>query len=344
MTIKVFDAPYSNRFQAPFWYSEDGKGNTGNCFFTSEKEGWLNCDWLLASDTPHSCFYTNIPRERRILFVTEPPEVRDYVRFKYYIEQFGFMVSLYDIPDYSGKIIISNPCLGWTAGLSGAMNSLTKALAYTPPEKNKTISLITSLKQKTTYHKLRVKFLQEAQKEFSGVLDCYGRDFNPVGNKLEAIAPYKYHIVIENSRHPNYWTEKLCDAWAGWALPIYCGDPTILEQIPDKNGIEIIDVNDIKGAFRKIHEIIDGNIYSSRLEAIRACREWALKESNRYELAKNIIENSHDKTPKLKTPELFKIIISTRKTAAYNLIKKISGTLADKIFLDYCRRNGRLWE
>lgn len=344
MTVKIFDAPYGDNFDASLWYSNDGKGNTGKCLFTSEYRSWLSCDWLVVTDTPHSCFYTDIPKERRILFIVEPPEVRNYISAKYYIEQFGFIVSQYDIPSYTGKVIISSPCLGWTAGSSGVMNSLNKALAYTLPEKTKALSIITSLKQKTTYQKRRIKFLREAQKEFVGVLDCYGRDFNPIDDKLKAIAPYKYHLVIENSRLPNYWTEKLIDAWAGWALPVYCGAPNILEHIPDKNGIEIIDVDNIPSALKKIHELIDDDVYSSRLEAIKICREWALKSSNRYVLASKIVEQSGSTTPKLKTPELFKIIISPWKNRVYNLIREVSGKLADKIFLDYCRRKGRLWE
>ena len=352
MTIKIFDAPYINEFKIPGWYSEDGQGHMkdGKFYFTAEREGWFNCDWLVAADTPHSCFYTNIPRERRILFIVEPPEIRDYKKFKYYLEQFGIIVSQYNFPDYSGQVIISNPNLGWTVGLNDKMNSLTKAMNYKSPEKNKLISIISSLKQKTQYHKKRVEFLHAIQKEFAGIIDCFGRDFNPIDDKLEAIAPYKYHVVIENSRLDYYWTEKLVDAWAGWTLPIYCGDPKILSQVPDKDGLIIIDVDDIQASLKTIHEVLDGDIYTSRLEAIKTCRQWALKASNRFELASEIIMNSSNNNSysqsnlKLEKPELFKIILSTRKTFVYEILKRISPKLADKIFLAYCRHNGRFWE
>ena len=350
MTIKIFDAPYINEFKIPGWYSEDGQGhmNNGRFYFTAEHGSWINCDWLVVADTPHSCFYTNIPRERRILFIVEPPEIRDYKKFKYYLEQFGIIVSQYNFPDYSGQVIISNPNLGWTVGLNDTMNSLTKAMNYQAPEKSKLISIISSLKQKTQYHKKRVEFLHAVQKEFAGIIDCFGRDFNPINDKLEAIAPYKYHVVIENSRLDYYWTEKLVDAWAGWTLPIYCGDPKILSQVPDKDGLIIIDVDDIKASLKTIHEVIDEDIYTSRLEAIKTCRQWALKASNRFELASRIITNSSKNNSqsnlKLEKPELFKIILSTRKTFVYEILKRISPKLADKIFLAYCKRNGRFWE
>ena len=346
MTTRIYDAPYSNEFKIPAWYSEDGKGNMkdGKFFFTAERGGWFNCDWLVVSDTPYSCFYTNIPRERRILFIVEPPEIRDYKKFVYYLEQFGVIVSQYDFPGYTGKVIISNPNLGWFLGVNNEMSSFPKAMNYKSPAKTKLISIISSLKQKTQYHRKRVEFLHALQKEFAGIIDCYGRDFNPIDDKLEAIAPYKYHVVIENSRLDYYWTEKLIDAWAGWTLPIYCGDPKILSQVPDKNGLVIIDVDDVDASLRKIHEVLDADIYNSRLEAIKTCREWALKASNRYELVTKIIDEAKDNTPKLEKPELFKIILSTRKTFVYNMLKAISPKLADKIFLAYCKHHGRFWE
>ena len=346
MAVKIFDAPYGDYFGTANCHTEYGDGfmRNGQYFFSSEKGDWLNSDWLIVHETPYACFYTDIPRERRILFTMEPPEIRKYENFMYYLEQFGTVIAIRNIPGYSGRLIVSNPHIAWSAGIHGEFRSVRDIESYGVPAKNKTISIITSLKQKTEYHRKRVKFLHEAQREFAGVLDSFGREFNPVNDKLDAIAPYKYHIVIENSRVKNYWTEKLADAWAGWALPIYCGDPAILEQIPDKNGIEIIDVDDVKSSLAKIHRIIESDIYSQRLEAIEKCRKWMIKASNSYELVCSIIESSHDTTPKLSTPELFRVLTSTRKNTAYSFMKSISPKTADYLFEAYYRKKGRFWE
>ena len=350
MTIRIFQAP----FLAPAidslansnWYSEDGTGSMfgGRFIFSCERMDWLNADWLISGDTPHCCFYTNIPVQRRILFVDEPPEIREYRKYPYYIEQFGTIVSPYEIEGFRGRMIISNPHLGWFAGKSGELSSMNKALNYQRPAKTRTISMISSLKHKTEYHRKRSAFMNRAKSELGDVLDCFGREFNAIDDKLDAIAPYKYHIAIENSRHNYYWTEKLCDAWAGWALPIYCGDPAILQQIPDEDGIVIIDIDDKDGALRKIREVIEDDIYSSRIEAIAKCREWALHESNRYEMTCRIIEESDDDTPRLAEPELFKVLVSTRKNAVYELLRKVSGKFADRVFESYHRRKGKMWE
>ncbi len=337
--IKIFNVPYANLFSDSESYSDDGK-----FMFSCKNRAWLDSDWLTVGDNSYACFYTNIPRERRILFVMEPPEIRKYEAYPYYLEQFGTIVSPFEFSGYSGNLIISNPRLSWFAGRTLGINSIKAALNYQPPEKVKCLSMVSSLKHKAKYHRIRSAFMFKAQKEFGNLIDCFGRDTNPVNDKLDAIAPYKYHITIENSRHANYWTEKLTDAWLGWALPIYCGDPTILEQIPDKRGIELIDVDDVEGSLRKLHEIVDDDIYYSRLDAIKTCREWAIVTSSRLEITRKIIETSNDKTPRLEHPELFKRMLSSRKNYAYKILYRISATFADRVYVNYCRSRKRIWE
>ena len=345
MTIKVFDVPYGNNFSACDYLSDNGDlfMHDKKYLFSSDYGDWMNCEWLIVVDSPYACFYTNIPIQKRILFVSEPPEIHDVSKINYYINQFGHIVSPYNIPNYSGNLIISNPNLAWTAGIHTKIHSIKDAINFTT-KKSSTLSIITSLKNKTQYHKKRVKFLHELQREFNGIIDCYGREFNPVDDKLTAIAPYKYNIVIENSRINHYWTEKLTDAWLGWALPIYCGDPLILNEIPDKNGIILIDINDIKSSLKTIHEVINQDIYYSRLNAIKICREWAINNSNRYSTACKIVEAHDNNTQKLKTPELFKTLISPRKNIIYEFLSIISHDKANKFFEEYCRYKGRLWE
>ena len=186
--------------------------------------------------------------------------------------------------------------------------------------------------------------MRELQREFPGVIDCYGREFNPVGDKLDAIVPYKYHVVIENSRHANYWTEKLTDAWVGWSLPIYCGDPEILKHVPDKRGIVIIDVDDTASAIARIREVVADDVYSSRVDAISRCRHWALKESNMYEAAREIIAGYKGDASRLERPELFRRMVSPRKNLVYSSLKLVSHDFADKIFMKYHRMKGRFLE
>ena len=117
-----------------------------------------------------------------------------------------------------------------------------------------------------------------------------------------------------------------------------------MEQVPDRRGIEVIDIDEAAGSVAKIREIIDGDIYSSRLDAIKTCREWALRASNRYISACEIISESESTLPPKKAPELFRTLISKRKSEVYKLLNKISPDLADKTLISYCRKKGRFWE
>ncbi|MDR1581258.1 MAG: hypothetical protein LBS35_12955 [Synergistaceae bacterium] len=268
----------------------NGAARDGAIIFRDDE----NADWLVGIPPVP----TRVPRERRILFLTEPPMIKEYELGG--IRQFGVVVSPYDIEGYSGRIVLDNPCLGWSAGLEAFDNAEAC-------RKTKEISIVSSMKKKRYGHRRRVSFLFELMKRYGNRMDYFGMDLAPVGNKFDAIAPYKYHVAIENCNLVNYWTEKLTDAWMAWSLPIYCGDPSILRKVPDPMGIEVIDIGDVPSSMRHIDYILNKDIYSSRLDAIARCREWAAKKSSAAERVCEIIESSPGTVknmPKLETGEV----------------------------------------
>ncbi len=62
-------------------------------------------------------------------------------------------------------------------------------------------------------------------------VDSGGRFMNniggPVDDKISFHAKHKFVICFENSSHPGYTTEKIFDAFAAGAIPIYWGDPKV---------------------------------------------------------------------------------------------------------------------
>lgn len=92
--------------------------------------------------------------------------------------------------------------------------------------KTRMLSIIASGKNRLTGHRLRhrmARWLQRAGIE----ADLLGRAYRPIGTKAEGLAPYRYSLVIENSREPGYFTEKLIDAFACRCVPVYWGAPDI---------------------------------------------------------------------------------------------------------------------
>jgi hypothetical protein len=60
----------------------------------------------------------------------------------------------------------------------------------------------------------------------AGICDLLGPAFDrPLATKAEGLAPYRYSIVIENSIHSTYMSEKIMDALALGTAPLYWGSP-----------------------------------------------------------------------------------------------------------------------
>lgn len=86
-------------------------------------------------------------------------------------------------------------------------------------EKTEDVSILLSPKQQLWGHK---KF-HEVVKEFGDRVDVYGLD--GYVDKLNAIAPYRYTIVVEAEQTHDFFSEKLIDCLAVGTIPIYWGCP-----------------------------------------------------------------------------------------------------------------------
>lgn len=92
--------------------------------------------------------------------------------------------------------------------------------------KTKNISLVASKKWKAGGHRLRHSVVRAIHKNSLDV-DVMGRGYKPFDDKADALAAYRFSIVIENSRTGGYFTEKLLDSLICLAVPIYWGAPDI---------------------------------------------------------------------------------------------------------------------
>ncbi len=92
--------------------------------------------------------------------------------------------------------------------------------------KSRMMSLIASDKRSQEGHRMRHAVAAWAKTERMD-LDVMGRGYTPFAAKADGLAPYRYSVVIENVREPNYFTEKLVDAILCRCVPIYWGCPNI---------------------------------------------------------------------------------------------------------------------
>jgi len=137
------------------------------------------------------------------------------------------------------KFIQYAPCVPWFYGIQMSTSSglLHNPLSCTsdldhlanlqPPQKSKLISMVTSTKTSTQGHQWRLNVAHSLKEYFRDDIDIFGFGHNPLSAKEQAIDPYMYSIVIENSSYPHYHTEKIVDALLGYSIPIYSGNQTI---------------------------------------------------------------------------------------------------------------------
>jgi len=122
--------------------------------------------------------------------------------------------------------------------------------------KTKKVSMICSNKQRTPIQKFRFEFAKQNQKN----LDLFGRGFNEVENKEEALCDYMFSVCIENGIYESYFTEKILDCFATGTIPLYAGTPDI-GNFFNPEGIIFLD-----GNFK--FEMLTKDLYLSKLGAV----------------------------------------------------------------------------
>lgn len=121
-----------------------------------------------------------------------------------------------------------------------------------------------------TAHPLREELfhrLSQYRKVNSG-----GRFLNNIGmpdgvpDKLEFQRKHKFVIACENDAHPGYTTEKLLDAFAAHAVPIYWGDPQVCERFNPKAMIRVQDYPTLDALVERVREVDnDDELYARML-------------------------------------------------------------------------------
>lgn len=148
------------------------------------------------------------------------------------------------------------------------------------PKKANKISVITSSKTNFPGHRKRIEFLNRLKAhDINQFIDFYGGGGNPVDDKLDALLPYKYHLVLENSNYENYWSEKIADPFLAWCLPIYFGCPNIEDYFPQDSVVKI-DINNFDETLKILYDLINNDVFTPRLKSINTARNLILDDYN----------------------------------------------------------------
>ena len=156
-----------------------------------------------------------------------------------------------------------------------------------------------------------MSFLQNLQGRLE--FDLYGRGFQYIEDKWDALAAYRYSLAIENFRNPYYWSEKLVDCFLSWTMPIYYGCTRIAEFFP-REAMVCIDIHDPQ-APDKIQEAISGDLWHRNLDAIAEARRLALEKYQLFPFVTEQIQQ-HERSDQVSNAHTSQVIDLTRQLRA----------------------------
>lgn len=294
----------------PLWRqipNESGIWNGEYCFYFND-EKMRECDyWLVFDDYGIDKDSVAVcPKENIYLVMGEADGIHIYN--KSFVKQFHNIVTVqknrYDVPKTYNKYL-SPWFVGFRfddKGFDGKYDKgYNELVDMEKIEKSKLISVISSNKVLSKGHRDRLAFVEKLKKHFGDDLDVFGRGINSFSDKWDVIAPYKYHIAIENQCVYNYYTEKFIDSYMGESYPIYYGCPNI-EEYFNKKSFSCIDINNPTGAMKVIEDVINRKLYENNFEYVKETRNLLLNKYNMIaEIVAMLSENNYSGNPMMNT-------------------------------------------
>lgn len=193
-------------------------------------------------------------------------------------------------------------------------------------KKSKKISVVSSNLNWLEGHKKRCEFVIKIKDHFKDKLDLFGKGFNYIEDKFDALYPYQYSIAIENNSLNNYFTEKIMDCYLTYTVPVYYGCKNVSDYFSEESYVPI-NINNYAESVRIIEQLLDDDsLYNNYSKNILKERE---KVFNQYHVfaALNIIIQKNEQTRNLiKTsivvqPEFGSSYLSKVKKLLLNICK-----------------------
>ncbi|MEN6462768.1 MAG: glycosyltransferase family 10 [Syntrophomonas sp.] len=269
-------------------------GIWGDCkfFFNQDVE---ECDFWVVYDGVHNTESTICPPQNVILITAEPPSV--YLYPQVFLNQFAVVVTCQRNINHT-SVIHTQTGLPWYAGrrfidMDKMQSIVTKDYSALKNmrdyQKSKLISVICSDKRFTEGHRKRHKFVQRLQSYFGIDIDVFGRGIRAIEDTWDAISNYRYHVVIENSSFPDYWTEKLADTFLAGAYPIYYGCTNLYDYFR-QDMYTPINIDNEEESLKIIDWCIRENLYEKSIASIKEARDLILDVFNMFPLIANLVK------------------------------------------------------
>lgn len=250
------------------------------------------CDAVVVYGLQAETLRLDVPRERTIFVAPEPITVHRYA--PEFLAQFGLVITT-DVETPHPNRLIEQVGLPWHVGVWDADGSFrdnpltVDDFRAFRPEKTKLVSVISSDKAFTPEHRARLAFVKELQLEFGAEIEVFGRGIADFPDKLDVLAPYRYHIALENCSYAHYWTEKVADPFLTLTYPIYYGAPDLGDYFPEESFTRI-DITDPERAIAVVRHVLASDIDRHALPALEQARTAALGEHNLFALLARTVD------------------------------------------------------
>lgn len=236
--------------------------------------------WVVRNKKLKKPITCRVAPENTILMISEPKSVVNFP--KRYRNQFGMFCSCQAGEEHS-NVVYTPANLPWYIGKADCNGEYSPTYNQlkenSTPAKTKLISVITSNKAFTQGHQDRIDFVAKLKVYYGDKIDVFGRGINSFEDKWDVLAPYKYHIALENSSSKYYWTEKLSDCYLTETFPIYYGCTNLTDYFPE-NGFRMIDIYNFDEAIAVIDKVLADDEFGKNAEVLKHCKNLVLNDYN----------------------------------------------------------------
>jgi len=264
------------------WFTPGRSMKIGRCRFVVHPPDDQTCDYWIVFGSAWPRETARVAQANTLFIAGEPPAKKLYPKAFY--RQFAHVVDTHDGSAHPG-LVIDALGLFWMVGLSWEKNGFVLGYDHlkslTAPQKINRVSVVCSSTASTPGQRRRLEFLAALKERLGDDIVHFGKGFTPINDKMDAILPYRFHLTLENSESPHYWTEKLADAYLGWSYPLYVGCPNLVDYFP-ADSFRALKMDDVEGAVAIIRRLLASPHNEAEIVATRAARDLVLDKYNSF--------------------------------------------------------------
>lgn len=296
-------------------FTPGGSMRWGQCQFHLNPPDGGHYDFWIVFGNALGVEQASVAPANTLFIAGEPPAKKTYPLPFY--RQFAHVVDTHAGSKHPG-LIISALGLCWLVGLDFSKMRFKFGYDHLKrlprPEKENKIGVVCSATAKTSGQRARLRFLKSVKQILGDRIVHYGKGFEPIDDKLDAIAPYRFHLVLENSQSPHYWTEKLTDAYLGWAYPFYIGCPD-LETYFESAAFTPVSLEYPEAAAALMAAALEDIEGPDEIAAVGRARARVLEEYNPFARFDHWVGNLHQKAE----PEIMTILSAKKFSISQRL-------------------------